>query len=146
MIGAIPNPTKKVTIDFPISQVSEAVTKIPNIYSKYRMDNVNQMFNQYTLSALEFLSLGVFIDINLTEVSENRTEINIEVRRKMGAFDSWVEVQNANTHLQNVITGITKNILNPNLEVLQTQKVEDEGNWPYVIGFVIGILILYAIM
>lgn len=141
MIGAIPNPTKKVTIEFPISQVKDAVLNIPKVYKKYRVQSQNPMFNQYTLEASEFLSLGVFIDINLNEVSPNKTEINIEVRRKLGAFDNWVEVQNANEHIQKLIDGLSKAISNPNVSV---QEIKEEGSsvWSTIIGILVGIAIL----
>ena len=143
MIGAIPNPTKKVTIEFPISQVKDAVLNIPKVYKKYRLEKQNPMFNQYTLSASEFLSLGVFIDFNLTSVSDNRTDISIEVRRKMGAFDTWVEVQNANEHLQKMIEALTTVLSNPNTEV---KEVKEESTWPYALGVIIAIIILYGLM
>ena len=79
MIGAIPNPTKKVVIDFSIDQVKTGIKKISQVYKKYKLEKENPMFNQYTFEASEFLSLGVYIDINLTQISETRTEINIEV-------------------------------------------------------------------
>lgn len=142
MIGAIANPTKKVTIEFPISQVKDGVLNIPKVYKKYRLEKQNPMFNQYTLEASEFLSLGVYIDINLTSVGDNRTEVNIEVRRKLGAFDNWVEVQNANEHIQKLIDGLSKALQSPNGQV---QEVKEPSKWPTVLGWVIGISILLAI-
>jgi hypothetical protein len=143
MIGAIANPTKKVTIDFPMSQVKDAVLTTPKVFKKYRVESQNPMFNQYTLEASEFLSLGVFIDINLTEVTPNKTEISIEVRRKLGAFDNWVEVQNANEHIQNIITAISKALTSPNGQV---QEVKQKSYVPELIGFVIGIIILMSLL
>jgi hypothetical protein len=143
MIGAIANPTKKVTIDFPISRVKDAVRNISKVYKKYTMEKENPLFNQFTLQASEFLSLGVFIDINLSEQGDNRTEINIEVRRKMGAFDEWIEVQNANQHIQNIIDALSRLLTNPNVKV---QEVKQVSKWPEVIGYVIGICILLAIL
>jgi hypothetical protein len=143
MIGAIANPTKKVTIDFPMSQVKDAVLTTPKVFKKYRVESQNPMFNQYTLEASEFLSLGVFIDINLTEVTPTKTEISIEVRRKLGAFDNWVEVQNANEHIQNIITAISKSLTSPNGQV---QEVKQKSYVPELIGFVIGIIILMSLL
>ena len=143
MIGAIPNPTKKVTIDFPMSQVKDSILSIPKVYKKYRIQSQNPMFNQYTLEASEFLSLGVFIDINLNEVSPTKTEINIEVRRKLGAFDTWVEVQNANEHIQNLINAISKALTSPNGQV---EEVKQKSYVPELIGFVIGIIILMSLL
>jgi hypothetical protein len=143
MIGAIANPTKKVTIDFPMSQVKDAVLTTPKVFKKYRVESQNPMFNQYTLEASEFLSLGVFIDINLTEVTPTKTEISIEVRRKLGAFDNWVEVQNANEHIQNIITAISKALTTPNGQV---QEIKQKSYVPELIGFVIGIIILMSLL
>jgi hypothetical protein len=143
MIGAIANPTKKVTIDFPISRVKDAVRNISKVYKKYTMEKENPMFNQFTLQASEFLSLGVFIDINLSEQGNNRTEINIEVRRKMGAFDEWIEVQNANQHIQNIIDALSRLLTNPNVKV---QEVKQVSKVPEIIGYIIGICILIAIL
>jgi hypothetical protein len=143
MIGAIANPTKKVTIDFPISRVKDAVRNISKVYKKYTMEKENPMFNQFTLQASEFLSLGVFIDINLSEQGDNRTEINIEVRRKMGAFDEWIEVQNANQHIQNIIDALSRLLTNPNVKV---QEVKQVSKVPEIIGYIIGICILIAIL
>ena len=143
MIGAIANPTKKVTIDFPMSQVKDAVLTTPKVFKKYRVESQNPMFNQYTLEASEFLSLGVFIDINLTEVTPTKTEISIEVRRKLGAFDNWVEVQNADEHIQNIITAISKALTSPNGQV---QEVKQKSYVPELIGFVIGIIILMSLL
>jgi hypothetical protein len=143
MIGAIANPTKKVTIDFPISRVKDAVRNISKVYKKYTMEKENPMFNQFTLQASEFLSLGVFIDINLSEQGDNRTEINIEIRRKMGAFDEWIEVQNANQHIQNIIDALSRLLTNPNVKV---QEVKQVSKVPEIIGYIIGICILIAIL
>jgi hypothetical protein len=143
MIGAIANPTKKVTIDFPISRVKDAVRNISKVYKKYTMEKENPMFNQFTLQASEFLSLGVFIDINLSEQDDNRTEINIEVRRKMGAFDEWIEVQNANQHIQNIIDALSRLLTNQNVKV---QEVKQVSKVPEIIGYIIGICILIAIL
>jgi len=144
MIGAIPNPTKKVTIEYPISQLKDAVVNIPKFYKKCRLDSQTPMFNQYTFSAAEFMSLGVFIDINLTSIADNRTEVNIELRRKLGAFDNWVEVQNANEHIQKVIDGLSKAIMNPNGSAQEAKEVKEEGSsvWSTIIGILVGIAIL----
>jgi len=140
MIGAISNPTKKVTMELSLSQVQNLVMNLPKVHKKYKLSNQNPMFNQYTFDASEFLSLGVYIDVNLNPVTETRTEINIEVRRKMGAFDNWVEVQNANEHIQKILDGLTR------ISKGDTKPVKETSSWEYVVGFVIGIIILSAIL
>jgi hypothetical protein len=149
MIGVIPNPTKKVTIDFPLDQVKEGVKRIPSLLKKYKMFKTNEAFNVYTLEASEFLSVGVYIDINLTSVADTRTEFNVEVKRKLGSFDHWVEVQNANEHIDKLITGLSKTMTSSSeelekLEMVETKNEADSraSRWPIIIGVLIALWIL----
>jgi len=143
MIGAISNPTKKVVIDFSIDQVKTGIKKISQVYKKYKLEKENPMFNQYTFEASEFLSLGVYIDINLTQISETRTEINIEVRRKLGAFDTWVEVQNANEHLQKLIDGLSTVLTTPDGQI---KEKKETPTWVTVLGIIVALTILSGML
>lgn len=107
-LSMIPNPKKTVVIDFSITEIKNAIVKIPSQFDKnYTLDKQNDLLNQFTFSATEFLSLGVYVDINLNYVTETKTSIEIEVRRKIGAFDQTFEVQKANQHIQKLFTGIS---------------------------------------
>lgn len=109
----IPNPKKTFTIDFTAAEVKAAIMRIPShLALKYQMHDANDVFSNYTLSALEFLSAGVFVDIHVNAVSDLRSEITIEVRRKIGAFDQWHEVQNANQHIVALTSAMTQLIQN----------------------------------
>ncbi|GEP52672.1 hypothetical protein FNO01nite_33440 [Flavobacterium noncentrifugens] len=105
---AIPNPKKSIQVDFPVEVVKQSVKNINLINDKYKFTSANEIFNQYTYEALEFLSLGVFIDINLNAVNENKTEIVVEVRRKLGSFNQSHEVTKANEHLVKIFDAIAK--------------------------------------
>lgn len=109
---SIPNPTKKITIDFSLDKIKNGINRIPKYTSnKYKITSFNEVFNTYTLEALEFLSLGVFIDINLTIINENKTEIYIEIRRKIGTFDQNYEVTKANEHITKLISMLSELIV-----------------------------------
>ena len=99
MIGSIPNPKKTFTIPFAISKTFDALEIITKLNKKYKLTKLNIAFNACTLETAEFLSLGVYIDFNLTEISETKTEVNIEVRRKLGSFNESQEVTYANQHI-----------------------------------------------
>lgn len=104
----IPNPKKNAVVDFTLIEAKMAVEAIPaHFQQKYQLFARNDVFNQYTLSAFEFLSLGVYIDINLNSVSDTKTDIIVEVRRKVGAFDQWVEVQKANQHIAKLFEALS---------------------------------------
>lgn len=107
-MSMISNPRKNVTVDFTVPEIKRALVRIPAYFSnKYTLDKRNDILNQFTFRALEFLSLGSYIDINLNFVTETKSEIIVEVRRKIGAFDQWVEVQKANQHIENLFNGIS---------------------------------------
>lgn len=107
-VFAIPNPKKILNVDFPLDRVKESVKNITLLNSKYRVHSSNEIFNQYTYESYEFLSLGVYIDINLNSISENKTEITVEIRRKMGTFNESHEVTHANQHIVNIVNYIAK--------------------------------------
>ena len=143
MIGVIPNPKKKISIDFPISQVKEGVSKISKVAKKYKIFKENNAFNQFTFEASEFLSLGVYIDVNLSSQGENRTDVEIEVKRKLGAFDTWVEVQNANEHIDKLVDILSKTLTLDDSQLVETNK-EEKGvpTWAIILGIIIGLGIL----
>jgi len=160
MRNAIPNPTRKVTVNFSIDKVKQAIKDYPLFKQKktYRMFETHETMNFFILETLEFLSLGVYIDVNLNEVSETKTEIAVEVRRKLGAFDEWYEVQYAGDHINNLITGLGQLLEKPNLgETLRAQNVEKEaqleaekGKTPVglavFVGLAVGFLFLVIIL
>lgn len=150
----IPNPSKKVTVSFPIDQVQEGILRVPTLNNEYKMYKKNEMFNSYTLEAFEFLSMGVYIDFNLSEVSNDKTEIQIEIRRKIGAFDEWYEVQNANKHMETLTSSLSQAItmdklefeklLSENTDTPQATQ-EQESPAAVIIGVVAAFLILWFI-
>jgi hypothetical protein len=106
----------------------------------------NDMFNYYKFSRNEFLSMGVFININLTSISNTRTQINIEITRKMGAFDEWVEVTKANKHMEETINSIANNI-QYGIPVVSTQPTQVESSdsaWSIIFGTLLGIGLLFG--
>ena len=122
MVNAIPNPKKNLTIDFPLERVKIGVERLSQINNKYKFTKGNPIFNQTTFEATEFLSLGVYIDINLSSVSENKTEITIEIRRKIGTFNQSHEVTKANQHLQSIIDLISQGIVMTDSDFTEMQR------------------------
>lgn len=123
---AIPNPKKSTQVDFPIERVKLSVLNISLINDKYKFTSSNEIFNQYTYEAFEFLSLGVYIDINLNRLSEDKTEISVEIRRKMGTFNESHEVTKANEHLVKVFDCIAKLTAKSPEEIENSKRVKNE--------------------
>ena len=128
MLHSIPNPTRKITVNFSIDKVKQAIKDFPLLKKKYNLFEAHDTIGFYKLDALEFLSFGVYVDINLSEISETKTEIAIEIRRKVGTFDEWQEVSRAGDHINNLITGLGQLLEKPELSgQLQKAKVEKEA-------------------
>ena len=160
-VFAIPNPKKSLTVDFPIEQVKKGVNNLYLIDNKYKLFNSNEIFNQYTFESLEFLSLGVYIDINLSNINENKTEITIEVRRKIGTFNQSHEVTNANNHIQLIIENLSKSIILDDVQIEQlieietkeedvivTQNIKQTNTTenPFLIALMIIIIVIFALI
>ncbi|WP_238592888.1 TM2 domain-containing protein [Chryseobacterium kwangjuense] len=107
-VFAIPNPKKTLNVDIALDRVKESVKNITLLSPKYKFHSSNEIFNQYTYESYEFLSLGVYIDINLNSISENKTEITVEIRRKVGTFNESHEVTHANQHIVNIVNSIAQ--------------------------------------
>jgi len=145
MYGTIPNPKKTITIDFPIEQVKVAARNIDKVMNFCHFREDNDIFNSYKFSRSEFLSMGAIIDINLTQVSENKTQVDIEISRQIGAFDEWVEVHKANKHLEETTNSLASILKNGIPKSEQQEKVANESAWPVIIGIVIGLTVLIKI-
>jgi hypothetical protein len=122
MFGAIPNPKKTISIDKPLSVVKDIIPLITQINPKYKSNSTNEILNLYTLEATEFLSLGVYIDIALSSQSENKTEINVEIKRKVGSFDQSHEVNKANEHIKLIFEAIGNLLQKNEAEINQLKE------------------------
>lgn len=132
-VQALPNPKKQMTVDFSLSQITEAVKAIPLLKKTYIFSKANEMFNQYTFEAYEFLSLGVYIDIHLNSIAENKTVIEIEIRRKVGTFDFADEITKANRYLDDLFMLIAEGVRlgKFGIENLQYQNITKNSNKNY---------------
>ena len=127
MIGVIPNPKKNIIIDKDINSIKESISLISLLHPKYKTTSSDDMLKQYTFEATELLSLGVYIDINITSLEEDKTDVSVEIRRKIGSFDKSHEVTNANGKIQKVFELISKGLQMSEDDVAQlkeSRKVE----------------------
>jgi hypothetical protein len=153
MNGVIPNPKKTIEIDFSIDQLKNSIEYITYKNSKYKLFQKNDVINQYSFQGMEFLSLGVYIDINLTSLNENKTRIDIEVRRTIGAFDKPTEINKANDHIQNITKFIGECVVMSVEELIQLKESSTAINsekkkgltWKTVAIFVVSFIVFFAV-
>ena len=122
MIGAISNPKKEITFPKGISEVKKALGDLQTYLVKVGADNYKQesyddFIGELRLSTFELLSFGVIIIFNVKKQDEENTIINIEVQRKIGAFDESYEVGNANEHLNYLTNTLSSLLRNPSMDL-----------------------------
>ena len=142
IIGAISNPKKSLVIDFPIEKLKSTVEFISLLNPKYKFNSKNEVFNSFTFEALEFLSLGIFADISFSKMEESRTEISIEIRRKIGAFDQAHEVSKANDHISTLFELISKCIVLSESEIKELESKKNSA--PEKKGCMVAVLLSLA--
>jgi hypothetical protein len=153
---AIPNPKKTLTVNFDISKVADSIQAIPSLEKTYKLTKGNEAFNIYTLEAAEFLSLGIFADFSLNEIAEGKTEITLELRRKIGSFDESYEVSKANQHIDTLMDLLSKAIvMGPDdlaklkekslAESKELQKIANKPWYMFTFLLVVATLIFFPI-
>lgn len=147
MTSAIANPTKSITLNQSVDTVKEVVSNLTKTmkllgHLGYSSTKSDEFMGMYTISKTETLSLGVNIII-MVNGDENKTTIDIEIARAMGAFDSWVEVSNANRHMRNIMESISYGLNpDPNTKVFTEEEIQSKENSNALWSFVIGILFI----
>jgi hypothetical protein len=119
MIGVIPNPKKSFQIERDIEEVKLAIEHMHLFTKDYKYYKSNTVLNMVTYEATEFLSVGVYIDITYFTINEHRTEITIEIRRKIGTFNQSHEVTLANTHLMKI-----SELFSESISIDQNERLE----------------------
>jgi hypothetical protein len=157
MIGAIPNPTRELTVQFSNEQVQTAMSNLSKYligsgagnYIQHQYDGV---IGQLELIKTEFLSLGVSIMVNSNAVSDNQTKIDIEVRRQVGAFDQSYEVSEARRHLDKVVSGLSTLLQTPeaadqfDAEEVKAQSEKQTNSSVLVGALVVGLILLVVML
>jgi hypothetical protein len=126
MLNAIPNPQKSFQIEKSTSEVNEALKNLCLYTKEYKIFKENELLSLYIYEASEFLSLGVYIDVNFSSASENKTEVKIEVRRKVGTFNQSFEVTQANQHLIKIADLLSLSLKSDHSIILEKQAKEKE--------------------
>ena len=125
MIGVISNPKKTFQIEKNIEDIRSGAEDIYLFTKKYSFIKSDTILNSCTYSTTELLSLGVWIHLSYSIINEKRTEVTIEIERKIGSFDRSHEVTMANTHLANISDLLSKSLSFDKIERLdKIAKIE----------------------
>ena len=123
MSGAIPNLKKTISFECSLEKVKNGIERISNMSEKFKKNN--SVINKYIFKSTDTSILGVFVDINLSSISDTKTEINIEVRKKIGFFDQANEMQKVNDLISKLFEAIVKGKnLNESAEMFGKGKIK----------------------
>ena len=142
-MNLIPNPTKQITVPFRVDTITHAIEEIDSLSTDKNLTKKNNLLNIYTFYFPEFCSAGCNMIITLNPI-DDQTTINIEMQRIMGGYDSWIEVQNANNHINNLLEDLYNYLQGNKDKILEDQKNRKTNNIQSVIigGICISILII----
>ena len=79
MLAETPNPKKSIVIERPIGTIKEVLPLIPLINRKFKKKSFDDILNLYTFRVLEFLSIGVYVDINLTAFEKTKQKYPLKL-------------------------------------------------------------------
>ena len=129
MIGSIPNPKKSFELECSAEQLNKNLKHLPLVDESktYSLTEDNAVMKMCTFEATETLSLGVFIDVTITSVSDTKCSVEVENRRKVGSFDKSHEVSAAGRHITDVAKLISKVIDLDENKVKDLQEKYDEA-------------------
>lgn len=155
MIGAIPNPTKTVQVNYPFDTCLYMMQNFTEVLNKFQMtgyelETEDTVLNTWTFKKSEVLSLGSKVIISLLP-KDNQTIITIEVQRTIGSFDKSHEITYANSYINDLFRAISMT-LNPPSEEEQKQFIEKQNivtsgdNGFGVIMVVVGFCFLFYVM
>ena len=90
----------------------------PNIFISFItyswMDN---QFSKNFFGRFRIVLQNYDIYFNLSSISENKTEITVEIRRKVGSFDQSHEITNANKHIEAIVDNLSKGIMLTDVDI-----------------------------
>jgi hypothetical protein len=145
MLLAVTIPQKEVIVDFNINDVKIALLKLPKMLNNCKIINQDDVFKKYDLQFTSFLSLGNKLSVTLTDLSEGKTKIIVDITRMIGTFNQSSEVTLANTDYTKMITALSKLLSNPNLDQAEMTKHSSE-NSNTVFNIILGVILIIVII
>ena len=147
MLHAITIQPKEIIVDFNISEVKKAISKLPKMINNCTLLEQNDTFKKYDFQFTSFLSLGNKLSLTLTEISENKTKITTDTTRMMGTFNESNEVSAANNDYTTMINALSKLLENPemNEDDMKTHSKSTSNPILTIVMWVILIIGLLAI-
>jgi len=118
MRNLIPNPTTKLSIDYPIDKVKQACNFIAASSPNFTLKESNEVFNSFKFGNKDGISLldENILDVRLNQDGDNTTSIDIEGSKLMGAVNSSTELQMLKSGTDDFLDILSKLVSSENIE------------------------------
>lgn len=127
MSNLVQNPIKTVNVNFPIDKVKQALEFVDKSSPNFTLKASNNILNSYKFGNRDGFSMigeGNVVDVNLDTVEENKTSIQIEGSRLIGAINSTTENMSVKDGMDELLTLVSKLISSDNMERVSTELAE----------------------
>jgi hypothetical protein len=106
----IANPKKTLSINYPIAVVKESAKLVHNYYKDVDITRVDidDTLNIYKFHINEILSQGTLMVLTFKKITTNATDLEIELQREVGSYDTNLEVSLSNSQINNFLAGLSR--------------------------------------
>ena len=135
---SLPNPTKSISVNFPITKVKEAMSLVPKVKDGYTLAKSNEILNSFEFLKSETLSFGSTFQVNLEEVSETKTLIQVLGKRTVGTINQAHEASQVTRGLDEIFEGVAELLGSENMTARaeETAKAitKKKSGFFYIVG------------
>ena len=122
VLYSIPQLNESFLMEYSIPKIKYGIALIPLFDKKYRIAIPYESPDRVTLESKEFLNSAVFVDFNLANIQEKKTDITIEIRRNKRSFDAYYETTNTFININDLIEQLYKAIALKETEIQELKE------------------------
>ena len=124
MNTVVPNPTKELTVNFPIDAVKKAIRDSCRIKNKFTMHKDNDILNTFVIHySIGALLNDYVISISLIQISETQTRILCEVTQLLGNTHSTIIASGLKMRLDEFLEIMSK-FLSGELKIREASQIQ----------------------
>ena len=110
--GMINNPKRNVSVDMNINRIRKMVKNLYKVYTSidytWGENKEDDFTNTYSYKVKEGgFSFGARAVITLKKVDENTTNVEVEMQRQVGSYDTDYEVSESNKQLESIFSALS---------------------------------------
>ena len=83
----VQNPTKSYSVDATVEQIKKIIARVPEFAKGGKLISSDDFISEYEFE-FSTLMVGNIITVSLNSIDEEKTEIKLDARRVMGAYNT----------------------------------------------------------